>query len=156
MVFRFDLGGTGSNRFTEFHNPERTVINKPFLQDPIWAKTLPSDGAWILEHNGYQVDNFPKGFLELQRTNTVTLFRRFCSDEWWNYLSFPTCFLWDQKRSFPIKGISALNSVNYITYSRWLTQWRNLCPITKRHNLANMDRKSRDGHGDIYQPKTLV
>jgi isoamylase len=140
--FRFDLGvdlGRTDHEFT----PKAPLL-QAILQDPILSQTCLVMEPWDIGPNGYQVGQFPKGFLECNDKYRDTI-RRFWRGDDGLIPEFSTCFM--GSRDLFHKGHkSALNSVNYITYHDGYTM-KDLVSYHQRNNLANME-ENRDGHGD--------
>ncbi|ETI62308.1 glycogen debranching protein GlgX [Marinomonas profundimaris] len=140
--FRFDLGvdlGRTDHDFT----PNAPLL-QAILQDPVLSKTCLVMEPWDIGPNGYQVGQFPKGFLECNDKYRDTI-RRFWRGDDGVVAEFATCFM-GSRDVFHKGHKSALNSVNYITYHDGYTM-KDLVSYHQRHNLANME-ENRDGHGD--------
>ncbi|MBD5770127.1 glycogen debranching protein GlgX [Marinomonas colpomeniae] len=140
--FRFDLGvdlGRTDHNFT----PKAPLL-QAILQDPILSEICLVMEPWDIGPNGYQVGNFPKGFMECNDKYRDTI-RRFWRGDLGVVPEFATRFM--GSRDCFHKGYkTALNSVNYITYHDGYTM-KDLVSYHQRHNLANME-DNRDGHGD--------
>ncbi|TYL48381.1 glycogen debranching protein GlgX [Marinomonas sp. IMCC 4694] len=140
--FRFDLGvdlGRTDHEFT----PNAPLL-QAILQDPILSTTCLVMEPWDIGPNGYQVGQFPKGFLECNDQYRDTI-RRFWRGDKGAVPEFATRFM--GSRDYFHKGQkSALHSVNYITYHDGYTM-KDLVSYHQRHNMANMEN-NRDGHGD--------
>ncbi|MCB5162440.1 glycogen debranching protein GlgX [Marinomonas algarum] len=140
--FRFDLGvdlGRTDHDFTA-----KAPLLQAILQDPVLSNCCLVMEPWDIGPNGYQVGQFPKGFLECNDQYRDTV-RRFWRGDDGMVPEFATRFM--GSRDYFHKGEkSALNSVNYITYHDGYTL-RDLVSYQHRHNLANME-DNRDGHGD--------
>jgi isoamylase len=99
---------------------------------------------WDIGPNGYQVGQFPRGFLECNDQYRDTI-RRFWRGDKGMVTEFATRLL--GSRDLFHKGQkSALTSVNYITYHDGYTM-KDLVSYHQRHNLANMEENS-DGHSN--------
>lgn len=140
--FRFDLGvdlGRTDHEFT----PNAPLL-QAILQDPILSTTCLVMEPWDIGPDGYQVGQFPKGFLECNDQYRDTI-RRFWRGDKGAVPEFATRFM--GSRDYFHKGQkSALHSVNYITYHDGYTM-KDLVSYHQRHNMANMEN-NRDGHGD--------
>ncbi|GGN31202.1 MULTISPECIES: glycogen debranching protein GlgX [Marinomonas] len=140
--FRFDLGvdlGRTDHDFT----PKAPLL-QAILQDPILSETCLVMEPWDIGPNGYQVGQFPRGFLECNDQYRDTV-RRFWRGDKGMVPEFATRLL--GSRDLFHKGQkSALTSVNYITYHDGYTM-KDLVSYHQRHNLANME-DNRDGHSD--------
>ncbi|BFM51258.1 glycogen debranching protein GlgX [Marinomonas sp. THO17] len=140
--FRFDLGvdlGRVEHDFSA-----NAPLLQAILQDPVLSQTCLVMEPWDIGPNGYQVGQFPKGFLECNDKYRDTI-RRFWRGDQGMIAEFATRIM--GSRDCFHKGLkSALNSVNYITYHDGFTL-RDLVSYEQRHNLANME-DNRDGHGD--------
>lgn len=140
--FRFDLGvdlGRTDHDFT----PNAPLL-QAILQDPILSKTCLVMEPWDIGPNGYQVGNFPPGFLECNDKYRDTV-RRFWRGDEGLVPEFATRLM-GSRDCFHKGHKSALTSVNYITYHDGYTL-HDLVSYQQRHNLANMEN-NRDGHGD--------
>lgn len=140
--FRFDLGvdlGRTDHDFTA-----KAPLLQAILQDPVLSETCLVMEPWDIGPNGYQVGQFPRGFLECNDQYRDTI-RRFWRGDDGKVPEFATRLM--GSRDYFHKGHkSALNSVNYITYHDGYTM-KDLVSYHERHNLANME-ENRDGHGD--------
>jgi glycogen operon protein len=140
--FRFDLGvdlGRTDHEFT----PNAPLL-QAILQDPVLSEACLIMEPWDIGPNGYQVGQFPKGFLECNDKYRDTI-RRFWRGDAGSVPEFATRFM-GSRDCFHKGHKSALNSVNYITYHDGYTL-HDLVSYHQRHNLANMEN-NRDGHGD--------
>ncbi|MBJ7537400.1 glycogen debranching protein GlgX [Marinomonas transparens] len=140
--FRFDLGvdlGRTDHQFSA-----KAPLLQAILQDPVLSETCLVMEPWDIGPNGYQVGQFPRGFLECNDQYRDTI-RRFWRGDEGLVQQFATRLM--GSRDFFHKGYrSALHSVNYITYHDGYTL-NDLVSYHRRHNLANMEG-NRDGHGD--------
>ncbi|NLQ16891.1 glycogen debranching protein GlgX [Marinomonas sp. M1K-6] len=140
--FRFDLG-VDLGRTDHDFNPKAPLL-QAILQDPVLSETCLVMEPWDIGPNGYQVGQFPPGFLECNDQYRDTV-RRFWRGDKGLVPEFATRLL--GSRDYFHKGQkSALHSVNYITYHDGYTM-KDLVSYHQRHNLANME-DNRDGHGD--------
>ena len=140
--FRFDLG-VDLGRIEHDFSANAPLL-QAILQDPILSQTCLVMEPWDIGPNGYQVGQFPKGFLECNDKYRDTL-RRFWRGDKGMIAEFATRLM-GSRDCFHKGHKSALNSVNYITYHDGFTL-RDLVSYEQRHNLANME-DNRDGHGD--------
>lgn len=140
--FRFDLGVDLGREAHDF-SPNAPLLHA-ILQDPILSKTTLIMEPWDIGPNGYQVGQFPNGFMECndKYRDTVRRFWRGDSDV---VPEFATRIM-GSRDVFHKGNKSALHSVNYITYHDGYTL-RDLVSYHDRHNLANREN-NRDGHGD--------
>ncbi|PYF83462.1 glycogen operon protein [Marinomonas alcarazii] len=140
--FRFDLGVDLGRTDHEFS--AKAPLLQAILQDPVLSETCLVMEPWDIGPNGYQVGQFPRGFLECNDQYRDTV-RRFWRGDRGSVPEFATRLM--GSRDYFHKGQkSALNSVNYITYHDGYTM-KDLVSYHHRHNLANME-ENRDGHGD--------
>ncbi|WP_191600530.1 glycogen debranching protein GlgX [Marinomonas algicola] len=140
--FRFDLGVDLGRTQHEFS--AKAPLLQAILQDPVLRQTCLVAEPWDIGPNGYQVGQFPNGFLECNDQYRDTL-RRFWRGDEGQTQALATRLM--GSRDFFHKGSkSALTSVNYVTYHDGYTL-RDLVSYHRRHNLANMEN-NRDGHGD--------
>ncbi|RNF52857.1 glycogen debranching enzyme GlgX [Marinomonas hwangdonensis] len=140
--FRFDLG-VDLGRTDHDFSPNAPLL-QAILQDPVLSQTCLVMEPWDIGPNGYQVGQFPNGFLECNDQYRDTM-RRFWRGDNDLVAAFATRLM--GSRDYFHKGHrSALTSVNYITYHDGYTL-RDLVSYHQRHNLANMEN-NRDGHGD--------
>ena len=140
--FRFDLGvdlGRTDHDFTA-----KAPLLQAILQDPVLSETCLVMEPWDIGPNGYQVGQFPRGFLECNDKYRDTV-RRFWRGDKGLVPEFATRLM-GSRDCFHKGHKSALNSVNYITYHDGYTM-KDLVSYHQRHNLANME-ENRDGHGD--------
>jgi isoamylase len=140
--FRFDLGvdlGRTDHDFT----PKAPLL-QAILQDPLLSETCLVMEPWDIGPNGYQVGQFPRGFLECNDQYRDTV-RRFWRGDKGMVPEFATRLL-GSRDVFHKGQKSALTSVNYITYHDGYTM-KDLVSYHQRHNLANME-DNRDGHSD--------
>lgn len=140
--FRFDLGvdlGRTNHDFSA-----KAPLLQAILQDPVLSQTCLVMEPWDIGPGGYQVGQFPRGFLECNDQYRDTV-RRFWRGDEGQVAQFATRLM--GSRDYFHKGRrSALHSVNYITYHDGYTL-NDLVSYHRRHNLANMEN-NRDGHGD--------
>jgi len=94
--FRFDLGWTWVRND---HDSHPAPLLQAILQGPYFEPNLPSDGAWGYWTNGYQVGQFPKGFLECNDKYRDTIPSLLAPEMMDLYLSFSNVF-YGIKRSF--------------------------------------------------------
>ncbi|TDO98695.1 glycogen debranching protein GlgX [Marinomonas balearica] len=140
--FRFDLGVDLGREHHEFS--ATSPLLQAILQDPILSDTCLVMEPWDIGPNGYQVGNFPRGFLECNDKYRDTV-RRFWRGDEDIIGEFATRFM--GSRDVFHKGYKcALHSVNYISYHDGYTL-HDLVSYHRRHNHANMEN-NRDGHGD--------
>ncbi|MFT2109973.1 glycogen debranching protein GlgX [Marinomonas sp. 2405UD68-3] len=140
--FRFDLGVDLGRTQHEF-SPKAPLL-QAILQDPILRDTCLISEPWDIGPNGYQVGQFPNGFLECNDQYRDTLRRFWRGDE--GQAQALATRLMGSRDVFHKGAKSALTSVNYITYHDGYTL-RDLVSYHCRHNQANMEN-NRDGHGD--------
>ncbi len=140
--FRFDLApvlGRGENGF------ER---NAPFFmsiaQDPVLSRVKMIAEPWDIGPGGYQVGNFPRGWLEWNdhfRDATRSFWLKGSSTR--GELALRLCGssdLFHSRRREPVE------SVNYVVSHDGFTL-HDLVSYNERHNEANGEN-NRDGHGD--------
>ncbi|MGO3345194.1 MAG: glycogen debranching protein GlgX [Marinomonas sp.] len=140
--FRFDLGVDMGRTHHDFS--AQAPLLQAILQDPILSNTCLVMEPWDIGPHGYQVGQFPRGFLECNDQYRDTI-RRFWRGDKGVTPEFSTRLM--GSRDYFYKGQrSALHSVNYITYHDGYTL-NDLVSYHHRHNLANMEN-NRDGHGD--------
>ncbi|MEL0637163.1 glycogen debranching protein GlgX [Marinomonas sp. TI.3.20] len=140
--FRFDLG-VDMGRTDHDFSPKAPLL-QAILQDPTLSHTCLVMEPWDIGPGGYQVGQFPRGFLECNDQYRDTIRRFWRGDEGIIPL-FATRIM--GSRDYFHKGQrSALHSVNCITYHDGYTL-NDLVSYHRRHNLANMEN-NRDGHGD--------
>jgi len=140
--FRFDLG-VDMGRTDHDFSPKAPLL-QAILQDPILSNSCLVMEPWDIGPDGYQVGQFPRGFLECNDQYRDTIRRFWRGDEGLTPV-FATRLM--GSRDYFHKGRrSALHSVNYITYHDGYTL-NDLVSYHRRHNLANMEN-NRDGHGD--------
>lgn len=140
--FRFDLGVDLGRTDHDFS--AKAPLLQAILQDPVLSDICLVMEPWDIGPNGYQVGQFPRGFLECNDQYRDTI-RRFWRGDSGSVPEFATRLM--GSRDYFHKGQkSALNSVNYITYHDGYTM-KDLVSYHQRHNLANME-ENRDGHGD--------
>jgi len=140
--FRFDLGVDLGRTDHDFS--ANAPLLQAILQDPILSQTCLVMEPWDIGPNGYQVGQFPKGFLECNDKYRDSV-KRFWHGDLGMIAEFATRLL-GSRDCFHKGHKSALNSVNYITYHDGFTL-EDLVSYEARHNLANME-DNRDGHGD--------
>ena len=140
--FRFDLGVDLGREQNDF-SPTAPLL-QAILQDPILSLTTLVMEPWDIGPNGYQVGNFPRGFLECNDKYRDTV-RRFWRGDANTIPEFATRLM--GSRDLFHKGHKcALHSVNYITYHDGYTL-HDLVAYHRRHNLDNLE-ENRDGHTD--------
>ncbi|WP_111638219.1 glycogen debranching protein GlgX [Marinomonas shanghaiensis] len=140
--FRFDLGVDLGRTDHDFS--AKAPLLQAILQDPILSETCLVMEPWDIGPNGYQVGQFPRGFLECNDQYRDTI-RRFWRGDKGMVPEFATRLL--GSRDLFHKGQkNALTSVNYITYHDGYTM-KDLVSYHQRHNLANME-ENRDGHSN--------
>lgn len=140
--FRFDLGVDLGRTQHEF-SPNAPLL-QAIMQDPTLQKVCLVSEPWDIGPNGYQVGQFPNGFLECNDQYRDTLRRFWRGDE--SQTQALATRLMGSRDYFHKGSKSPLTSVNYITYHDGYTL-RDLVSYHRRHNLANMEN-NRDGHGD--------
>ncbi|ADZ92347.1 glycogen debranching protein GlgX [Marinomonas mediterranea] len=140
--FRFDLGVDLGREKHDFSST--SPLLQAILQDPVLSETCLVMEPWDIGPNGYQVGNFPRGFLECN-DKYRDIVRRFWRGDEGIVGEFATRFM--GSRDVFHKGYKcALHSVNYISYHDGYTL-HDLVSYHRRHNHANMEN-NRDGHGD--------
>lgn len=140
--FRFDLGVDLGREQHEFS--ATAPLLQAILQDPILSQATLVMEPWDIGPNGYQVGQFPRGFIECNDKYRDTI-RRFWRGDANVVPEFATRIM--GSRDLFHKGHKcALHSVNYVTYHDGYTL-RDLVSYHRRHNLANLE-DNRDGHTD--------
>lgn len=140
--FRFDLGVDLGREQHEF-SPTAPLL-QAILQDPLLSQTTLVMEPWDIGPNGYQLGQFPRGFIECNDKYRDTV-RRFWRGDESVTSEFATRIM--GSRDMFHKGYKcALHSVNYITYHDGYTL-HDLVSYHRRHNLANLEH-NRDGHTD--------
>ncbi len=140
--FRFDLGVDLGR--TEHNFSPKAPLLQAILQDPILRNTCLVSEPWDIGPDGYQVGQFPVGFLECNDQYRDTLRRFWRGDE--GQVQALATRLMGSRDIFHKGNKSVLTSVNYVTYHDGYTL-RDLVSYHRRHNQANMEN-NRDGHGD--------
>jgi glycogen operon protein len=143
--FRFDLAPVlaRGERATQY----RFAQNAPFLmavaQDPVLRNKLMVAEPWDIGPGGYQLGQFPPGWLEWNDTFRDTQ-RAFwlCGQE---HLGAVAQRLAGSSESFDAKRRGAHSSVNFVTAHDGFTL-TDLVSYQTRHNEANGE-DNRDGHG---------
>jgi len=143
--FRFDLAPVlaRGDQATQY----RFASNAPFLmavaQDPVLRSKLMVAEPWDIGPGGYQLGQFPSGWLEWNDKFRDTQ-RAFwlCGQE---HLGALAQRLAGSSESFDPQRRAASSSVNFVTAHDGFTL-SDLVSYNERHNLANGEN-NRDGHG---------
>ncbi|GAA3978778.1 glycogen debranching protein GlgX [Allohahella marinimesophila] len=143
--FRFDLGSSlgrvSRDRQHDF-SPDSPFFNA-VAQDPVLCQALMLAEPWDLGPNGYQLGNFPPGWLEVNDR-----FRDGMRAFWRGDEMLPgevAHLLMGSRRYFDKSSRPAHTSVNNVSYHDGFTL-EDLVSYNERHNLANGEQ-NRDGHG---------
>lgn len=138
--FRFDLA-TGLGREPHTFNP-RAAFFKALQQDPVLQNKILLAEPWDIGDYGYQLGNFPTGFLEVNDQ-----FRDSVRGFWRGDRELTATFATRMFGSRDIfhKGQRAIHtSVNPITYHDGFTL-HDIVTYNNKHNDANLE-DNRDGH----------
>ncbi|MDB5814530.1 MAG: isoamylase [Rhodocyclales bacterium] len=140
--FRFDLApvmGRGDNGFDR-NGPFFTAI----AQDPVLSRVKMIAEPWDIGPGGYQVGNFPRGWLEWNDH-----FRDAARSFWLKAESTRADFalrLCGSSDLFHARRREPVESVNYVVSHDGFTL-RDVVSYNERHNQANGEN-NRDGHGN--------
>ncbi|GAB3484841.1 glycogen debranching protein GlgX [Marinomonas epiphytica] len=138
--FRFDLGVDLGRMQHDFSG--QAPLLQAIRQDPLLSQACLVMEPWDIGPGGYQVGQFPNGFLECNDKYRDTI-RRFWRGDQHSIADFATRIM-GSRDVFHKGHRDPLQSVNYITYHDGYTL-HDLVSYHDRHNLANMEG-NRDGH----------